>query len=112
MAEIGEQDLVIKVRMGTDADPSPVFTSETMTPYCWKVLKYGRIDFLVVDRRLSTGLPRSGVYFQRGESGEKDRKRPISVRALKKLAALPGSSTVYDNGTVVIYDVRRTVSAL
>ncbi|TIW03341.1 MAG: hypothetical protein E5V77_03680 [Mesorhizobium sp.] len=61
------------------------------------------IDFLLVDRRLSTAPPVLGFYFQ---PWQRRQGTPISGAALLKFNDVKGVTRVYDNGWIVIYDVR------
>lgn len=101
---IGGQDLVISV--GKGLDPSSVITDEQLSDFDRFALRDGRISYVIIDRRLSAALPKSGVYFQRGEVGADSRTQPVSLTALDKWRFLPGVQALYDNGAIVVYDVR------
>ena len=61
-----------------------------------------RVQYLVVDRRLSTQLPESGAYFESDpRSGQIT--SPLTAGQLGKFDTLTGSDRLYDNGTVRIY---------
>ncbi|WP_433717444.1 hypothetical protein ACQP2Y_25080 [Actinoplanes sp. CA-051413] len=60
------------------------------------------VQYLVVDRRLSTQLPESGAYFESDpRSGQIT--SPLTVGQLGKFDTLAGMDRLYDNGTVRIY---------
>ncbi|MEU8613997.1 hypothetical protein AB0C29_39020 [Actinoplanes sp. NPDC048791] len=60
------------------------------------------VQYLVVDRRLSTQLPESGAYFESDpRSGQIT--SPLTVGQLGKFDSLTGMDRLYDNGTVRIY---------
>ncbi|MFB9362114.1 hypothetical protein [Actinoplanes nipponensis] len=60
------------------------------------------VQYLVVDRRLSTQLPESGAYFESDpRSGQIT--SPLTVGQLGKFDTLAGVDRLYDNGTVRIY---------
>jgi hypothetical protein len=65
----------------------------------------GRVEYVMVDRRLSQGIPASGFYFDKGEPGAGALTRPISATVLGKFDRVPGASRVYDNGVQQIYAV-------
>jgi hypothetical protein len=62
------------------------------------------IDYVVVDRRLSTALPVDGHYYERGEPGAFERTEPVSRAALAKFEHVTGIGKVFDNGPIAIYD--------
>lgn len=68
-------------------------------------LDVGDIQYLVVDHRLSTSAPVSGVYFELGEPDANRHVTPIAASALDKFARLPFMSRVYTNGTIDIYAI-------
>ncbi len=63
------------------------------------------IDYLWVDTRLATQIPISGSYFpvdpQNGQHTS-----PIPVANLDKFDGVTGINKYYDNGSIVIYDMR------
>ncbi len=65
----------------------------------------GHVEFVLVNRRLGNGIPTSGFYFDKGEPGAEDYKRPLSARVLRKFDKVRGASRIYDNGTIQIYAV-------
>jgi hypothetical protein len=69
-----------------------------------RLVRDRQIDFVVVDRRLSRQRPVTGSYFPRQlpQAGNE----PIPGAALDKFDHVPGISRVYDNGPIVIYDLR------
>ncbi len=83
-----------------------VFFSTQFTAQERFLLQQGRVSYLVVDQRLSTGLPMFGVYLENGEPDAGQHKTPISPLALGKFDFIPGVSRLYDSGDIAIYDVR------
>ncbi len=63
------------------------------------------IDFVWVDLRLSHELPISGQYFPVDPQSGKH-TTPIPVANLQKFDGIIGVSRVYDNGTIIMYDLR------
>jgi hypothetical protein len=66
----------------------------------------GKVDYVMVDRRLSASIPTSGFYFDKGEPQAGKFSSPISAATLAKFDGVHGVSRVYDNGTQQIYDVK------
>jgi hypothetical protein len=62
------------------------------------------IDYIVVDRRLSRGLPELGYYMENDEPGAYTRKSPIRPSALAKFGRVRGLDKIFDNGPIAIYD--------
>lgn len=109
-------DRVNRLLMATIGDQFPVtgFTtpvnarlmfSETLGREEKDIIKRSRIDYLLVDRRLSLGPPMAGVYFGDGESRVTDRKSSISATALAKFDSLDSIDRIFDSGDIQIYDV-------
>lgn len=101
MATYGQQRIVTHLYDNVDA--SIAFIAPTMGPVQRAVLRNGQVRYLVVDRRLSSGLPPGGVYFE----NDGPFKHPISAAALAKFDNLKGVDRVFDSGDIVIYDVGR-----
>jgi O-antigen/teichoic acid export membrane protein len=83
---------------------SPILLSPTWTPTDAALVRRLAIQYVIIDRRDATGLPRLGVYYESGEY-DQDRTAPVPAAALAKLQRVPGVTKVYDNGSVAIYDV-------
>jgi hypothetical protein len=84
-------------------DAARVFRAKKLDPDEYWALAKGGIDFLLVDLRLSTALPVLGFYF---EPWEPRSTTPLSAAALLKFNNVDGITRIYDNGYIVIYDVR------
>jgi O-antigen/teichoic acid export membrane protein len=100
----GGQRTVLHV--STDLDISQLLLAPTFTSIDVALITKAKLDYLIVDERLSTGLPHQQFYIESGEYGGQDRTKPVSAAALAKFAAVPGVTRVYDNGSLAIYDVR------
>jgi hypothetical protein len=81
-----------------------VFFSKTFDSADRRVIVDDRIDYIVVDRRLSRARPVIGYYFESGEPGAYTRKAPIGPSSLTKFRHVPGLDRVYANGAIAIYD--------
>ncbi|MGH2345367.1 MAG: hypothetical protein ACRDG4_09090, partial [Chloroflexota bacterium] len=83
---------------------SLVFFSPRFGKVAREVIRADAIRYLIVDRRLSEGLPIVGVYFG-PEPGAYAHKKPIPLPWLTKFAQVQGISTIFDSGNIVMYDV-------
>jgi hypothetical protein len=101
MASYGDQHLV--TALSDHVDVSPVYFSPRFGPAERALLRQGRVHYLVVDRRLSSGLPREGFYFDLGEPDARRHTKPINPVALAKFDRVQGLSRLYDGGAIVIY---------
>lgn len=84
---------------------TPVFFSPSLGPIEVSILQHAGVQYLVVDRRLSTGLPALGFYFEPDEPGAFQHTNRISLLALTKFNTVPQIDRVFDSGDLVIYDV-------
>jgi hypothetical protein len=100
----GGQRTVLHV--STDLDVSRLLLAPTFTSDDLALIRAARLDYLIVDRRLATGLPHQQFYIESGEYDGQGRTKPVTAAALAKFAAVPGVTRVYDNGSLEIYDVR------
>jgi hypothetical protein len=70
-----------------------------------RAIRLGRVEYVMVERKLSQGIPTSGFYFDKGEPEAGKYKQPISAVVLAKFDQTGGASRVYDNGEQQIYSV-------
>jgi hypothetical protein len=84
---------------------SAILLSPTWTAADRTLVRRLRIAYVVIDLRDATGLPREGIYYESGEY-DQNRTSPVPLSALTKLNAVAGVTRIYDNGSLVIYDVR------
>ena len=94
--------------VGDQLDVSPMYFSSEFGEQAQAILDKGHIRYVIVDYRLSTGLPRVGVYFQSVEPSAYLHKTPIPREALAKFDQLPNMRRVFDSGDVVIFEVHET----
>ena len=102
-AAVGDQKTVLHV--STNIDASRLLLAPTVTGDDLAIIEQAKLDYLVVDQRLSSGLPHQDYYIESGEYGGADRTTPVSSAALHKYADIAGVDRVYDNGSLVIYDL-------
>jgi len=63
-----------------------------------------RVSYIAVDRRVSQQLPATGYYFKQDpERGLYS--TPLPAQALDKFEKVPGVSRIFDDGTIVIYQI-------
>lgn len=84
---------------------APVFTSLHFGPGVIGILQQDRIQYLVVDRRLSTSLPYVGTYFNKPANGGAQITNPIASSALAKFDGIPNLNRIFDSGNIIIYNV-------
>jgi hypothetical protein len=84
-------------------DLSPVFLDPVVGDAERAILRQGRVQDLVADRRLTTALPELGYYFDPGTSPAD--AAPMPVADFDKFDRTPGISRVFDSGDIQIYDV-------
>jgi hypothetical protein len=68
-------------------------------------LGQGNIQYIVVDNRLSTGLPRVGFYYDVSEPKAMHYITPIDPADLTKFDEAQNVNRIYDSGNIIIYDV-------
>jgi hypothetical protein len=109
MGSYGEQQGII---YGADGAPlwDLLFSPELGAPE-QQLLRQGPVDYIVVDRRLSRGLPRVGVYVETGEPNTFRHTTPMNAAVLAKFDDAPGVSRVFDSGDLQIYDVAALAAA-
>jgi len=102
MGSFGGLDPITTKVAGTPI--SRVYTDPTFAAPARRVIVRGRIDYIVVDRRLARSVPVGGYYFTREEPNAYSITKPISRQALTKFSDVSGLAKVYGNGTIAIYD--------
>ncbi|WP_411283302.1 lipopolysaccharide biosynthesis protein [Lapillicoccus sp.] len=91
--------------IGTDIDASRLLLDPTYGPADVELVRRADIRYLISDRRDAFGLPNQGVYIENGEFGGDNRTAPVPGVALRKFSSVPGVDVIYDNGSIVIYDL-------
>jgi hypothetical protein len=69
-------------------------------------LRDARVQYVLIDRRLSQSVPEVRFYVEPGERARPNANDPIPEAALGKFDGQLGSDRIYDNGSIQIYDVR------
>lgn len=88
-----------------NADLSDLFYSQSFNGPTRRLLSERGIEYVIVDRRISSQRPVGHLYFDH-ESDQQLAKSPIPLRSLEKFDRSPHVDRVYDDGPVTIYDVR------
>jgi len=103
MGSYGQQD---PVTLSYDnVDTPQIFFPTTLTAGARRALRQGVIKYIVVDRRLSRGLPVGGVYFELGEPDTNHHATPIPASALTKFLHVAGVWPIFDSGNILIFRV-------
>jgi hypothetical protein len=101
MAAIGLQDpqggAVFGLPVGT------IVTSPVLSPRVEAMIAYDKIEYIVVDMRLTRDLPRSGHYFDGGDPGPYS--RPMAGQAVKKFSHSGKLDKIYTSGNIRIFKV-------
>ena len=103
-AAVGGQFTVRHLSTGIDA--SRLLLDPKFTPAEIDLIRAGRLNYLVVDTRLSRGLPHLDVYIESGEFEGRTRTAPVPAAALAKYSSIDRVSLIYSNGSINIYDLR------
>jgi hypothetical protein len=101
LATYGDQNIVSSMQR---VDISRTIFSKEITGDALYPIRYGKIDFLLVDLRLTTARAVLGEYYEHGEASG---GYPPSPTFMLKFDREPNAGRIYDNGFIVIYDVRR-----
>jgi hypothetical protein len=102
LATYGDQNVISSIQNGIDA--SRVFLADKISPDTLYVIRKGKIDYLLVDLRLTTARALLGEYYERGEQ---TKGHPPLPSNLLKFDGDPNAARIFDNGWIVIYDVSR-----
>jgi hypothetical protein len=81
-----------------------LFLTTTYTPGDRTLVKNKRITYVVADRRITEQLPAAGYYFS-PDPHQGNYKKPLAPASIDKFNSVPGVSRVFDDGTIVIYDL-------
>ena len=103
LAVYGRQDIVNG--MSDPVSPIDLIIAPVVSDYEVEVLRRDRVDFMIADFRMATMRPFLGHYFDPTEPHELH-DAPLDPDLLLKWDGVPGVSRVFDNGWIVIYDVR------
>ena len=91
------------LNVSTPVDISSAFYAKTIDGNVYSAFQRGRIHYIEVDLRDTTDAPLLGSYFLTGDFLHK----PMSVTSLLKYENRTDVGRIFDNGHIIIYDVRR-----
>lgn len=103
----GEQYTLTHARTGQDV--SPLFTELGFGPVQQTIVQQQHVQYVVVDRRLSTGLPQVGIYFEAPEPNALKYTKPLDPLALAKWDRLLDVQRVFDSGSIIVYKLGNNV---
>lgn len=104
MADYGDQRIVAR-QIDNQLEMSQIYFAPSLGAGEQTLLQQGGVQYLVVDLRLASGLPREGVYFDPTESDAYEHKTPIPLAALQKFDAIASVDRIFDSGNIIMYDV-------
>ncbi|RWY84529.1 hypothetical protein EHI44_17785 [Rhizobium leguminosarum] len=96
----------VSTTLESGQDTGMAITAADLGPMERKLLIDSGVSFVMVDLRMTTGLPGVGVYF---DGGAQDRNHtvPLQASSLLKFNSEPDVDRTFDNGFMVIFDVGR-----
>lgn len=103
MLSFGGQYMVLNV--GDGVNVGWLFYARDVDTIARDVINKGNIRYVVVDKRLSKGLPQIGVYFESGEPDTNKHTKPLDLVNLEKFDRQAQVQRVFDSGDIAIYDV-------
>jgi len=81
-----------------------LFLTTSYTAADRTLVKNKRITYVVADSRITEQLPAAGFYFS-PDPHQGNYKKPLAPASIDKFNSVPGVSRVFDDGTIVIYDL-------
>jgi hypothetical protein len=81
-----------------------LFLTTSYTAANRSLVKNKRITYVVADKRITEQLPAAGFYFS-PDPHQGNYKKPLARASIDKFNSVPGASRVFDDGTIVIYDL-------
>lgn len=101
LATYGQQQIVTTINDGVDE--ARTFLGNSLSPDTLYPIRQGRIEYLLVDLRLTTARAVLGAYYEKGEPGN---GWPPPPSSLLKFGGSDRVGRVFDNGWIVMFDVR------
>ncbi|MGR9245118.1 hypothetical protein [Rhizobium leguminosarum] len=104
LSTYGRQKVSTTLESGQDTGMA--ITAADLGPMERKLLIDSGVSFVMVDLRMTTGLPGVGVYF---DGGAQDRNHtvPLQASSMLKFNSEPDVDRTFDNGFMVIFDIGR-----
>jgi len=82
-----------------------LFLSPSVGPDEIRLITKASIEYVVIDRRLSSGLPLVPFYYEEGELQKGNHTEPVAPSVLGKWDTAAGVNRIYDSGNIQLYDV-------
>jgi hypothetical protein len=101
LAAYGDQNVISSMQ---HVDISRTIFSKEITSDALYPIRFGKVDFLLADLRLTTARAVLGEYYEHSEASG---GYPPPPSFMLKFDRVPNVGRIYDNGFIVIYDVRR-----
>jgi hypothetical protein len=79
------------------------FQAQAPRPALFQSLEFVGTRFIVVDRRMGTNVPRTGVYMVPEEPQAHNRVKPVGTAAIAKFEHAPWVTKVFQSGDLSIY---------
>jgi UvrD-like helicase C-terminal domain len=100
LSSFGQVDPVSQI--GGSGNPASLFFDQQLTPSDISLIRKHDIRYIVIDTRLTEGLPLFGAYIEPSETGRPTR---LTAAELEKFNSIPGAHRIYDNGAIQVYDL-------
>ena len=88
--------------LSDDIEIARLFMGDSWSAETLEIILRAKLEFILVDLRLTGGRPKFGYF----DSAPTDPPAELQARSLLKFNGVDGISRVYDNGYIIIYDVR------
>lgn len=98
--------------IGDQINIKPAYFDTVLTEDERQLLAQGHVRYVLVDLRLPTSLPYTGVYNEPGELETGNWISPMPAAALEKWDTMPGVDLIYDSGAIRIYDLLALLKGL
>jgi hypothetical protein len=97
--------------LNDDVVVSPIFLSPVVGNYERSLIREGSIAYLAVDRRIEgSTTPRDGEFYEQWERalypGAYSGTKPVDAKTLEKWDTVDGVDRVFDDGSIVLFDVQ------
>ena len=92
-------------------DASELYFAPDLGDFQRAIIQQAGIRYMVVDWRLTQGLPVAGFYFEHQEQDAYQHETPLDPALLQKFDSTIGASRVFDSGDVTIYDMQGVTNA-
>ncbi len=103
MGSFGRQSLITNQSDGVSV--SGIFLKPELRQEDYALLAQTGLHYLVIDRRITAGVPLYGFYFEEWEQKIVSFVPPVQASVLEKFEHLPGVSRILDSGDIVVYDI-------